>query len=266
MSNTTDRESATKAAESFNTANAAWRKAEWVEALQWYRQAARLNPSLAIAHLGMARCFVKLADWPEAREAFAACLRLDPEQYSAWLEAGHLCRQMGQFSQALGAYKRATEVSPDRYEAFFALGRLLPEMGEPLQGEQAFERSMDCLLASKEPTAIWKQAEALHRMAQYRLEQGDAKQALVLLQRALSLIAAIDKSVQSQTIASGTTQQDLDNLRFEIHIDLGDAYWRLGQKAVAFKDFTLASASNSEASLSRLGSLSFRLNLWQEAI
>jgi predicted O-linked N-acetylglucosamine transferase (SPINDLY family)/Tfp pilus assembly protein PilF len=261
-----DHENVHGAAEAFNTANAAWRKSEWVEALQWYQQAARLNPSLANAHLGMARCFVKLADWPEAREAFAACLRLDPEQYSAWLEAGHLCRQMGQFSQALGAYKRATEVSPNRYEAYFALGRLLPEMGEPLQGEQAFERSMDCLRASKEPTAIWRQAEALHRMGQYRLEQGDAKQALVLLQRGLSLLAAIEKSVQSQTIASGMRQQDLDHLRVEMHIDLGDAYWRLGQKPMAFKAFTLASASHSEVSLSRLGALSFRLNLWQEAI
>jgi predicted O-linked N-acetylglucosamine transferase (SPINDLY family) len=261
-----DHENVHGAAEAFNTANAAWRKSEWVEALQWYQQAARLNPSLANAHLGMARCFVKLADWPEAREAFAACLRLDPEQYSAWLEAGHLCRQMGQFSQALGAYKRATEVSPNRYEAYFALGRLLPEMGEPLQGEQAFERSMDCLRASKEPTAIWRQAEALHRMGQYRLEQGDAKQALVLLRRGLSLLAAIEKSVQSQTIASGMRQHDLDHLRVEMHIDLGDAYWRLGQKPMAFKAFTLASASHSEVSLSRLGALSFRLNLWQEAI
>ena len=49
-----DHENVHGAAEAFNTANAAWRKSEWVEALQWYKQAARLNPSLANAHLGMA--------------------------------------------------------------------------------------------------------------------------------------------------------------------------------------------------------------------
>jgi protein O-GlcNAc transferase len=266
MNDSAKRASVLRAAESFNTANASWRKGDWAQALQCYKQAVVLDPSLALAHLGMARCFVKLGDWPEAREAFAACLRLDPEQYSAWLEARHLCRQMGQFSQAVGAYQRATQVSPHRYEAYFALGRLLPEIGDPQQGISAFERSVACLVDSKEPQATRKQIESHHRMAQYRLEQGDATQAITLLQRALNLIAGVNHSNQARMITCELNQQDLDDLSFEIHIDLGDAYWRLGQHTLAFKAFTWASAATSESSLARLGALSFRLNLWQEAI
>ena len=257
---------AVKAAESFNAANAAWRKGDWAEAIERYRHAGSLNPSLAQAHLGIARCLVKLGDWSEAQMAFSACLSIDPHQYSAWLEAGHLFRKSGQFSQALAAYKRASQLAPQRYEAFFAMGRLLPEMGEPIEGDQAFERSLACLAASNEPSGYWKQVEALHRMAQYRLEQGDPGRALISLKKAQLLMQEIEKSETGGALPSAVKPIDRDELRAEIHIDLGDAFWRLDQKAAAFEAFTFASAAESETSLARLGALSFRLNLWQEAI
>lgn len=246
----------------FNAGNAAWRENQWVSAFLRYRDASLLNPNLGQAKLGMARCLVKLGRWAEAREAFAACLRVDPNNFSAWLEAGHLCRQMGVGNQAVGAYRRAADVAPDRYESYFSLGRILPELGDPAGGREAFFQSLKLLQLSAKPDAAL--AEAAHRMGQYRLEQGDTHQAI----EALKLALAATERVPSSAAAMDRPEEALSASArgYEIQIDLGEAYWRVDRKEDAYSAFTEASAATSEVTLARLGALSFRLNLWQEAI
>lgn len=94
-------------------------------------------PPLAAAHLGRARCLVKLGEWLPAREAFAAVLKLAPEHYSAWLEAGHLCRQMGEVEQALASYQWALAVDGARHEAWLSLTRTLEQAGRDAEAALA---------------------------------------------------------------------------------------------------------------------------------
>lgn len=246
----------------FNAGNSAWREGDHVSALAHYRDASRLNPSLAQAELGKARCFVKLGDWMNARQAFAECLKRDPNHFSAWLEAGHLCRQMGVAHQAAGAYQRAIQASPERYEALFALARVLPELGDPAGGDQAFKQALE-LLRGK-PDAAASMAEAAHRMGQYRLEQGEVQRAIEALRLGLAVMDDADRGNRPGDQAGPSDA--LLARKHEIEIDLGEAFWRLGMKQEAFAAFSSASSADVESTLARLGVLSFRLNLWQEAI
>ena len=241
-------------AEAFNAGNAAWRRDDWAQALAAYSEAASLAPDLAPAHLGRARCLVKLGQAMAAREAFAACLRLEPANYSAWLEAGHLCRQMGELQQAAAAYQRAIHAQPQRHEAYLAMARVLPQLGDPGLGEQAFNDAMD-RLARQAPEAQRpaRLAGAAQRMGQYRLEQGDAAGA----------VRALQMGLQALRDAGSGPEADLEA---NLQIDLGEALWRLGQREPAMAALTAASGATAEATLARLGALSFRLNCWREAL
>ena len=238
----------------FNAGNAAWQRGDWAHALVSYSEATTLAPELAPAHLGRARCLVKLSEWRAAREAFAAVLRLEPQHYSAWLEAGHLCRQMGEVQQAAGAYQRAIDAQPQRHEAYLGMARVLPLMGQAELGEQAFADAMaqlaGCAPETERPARL---AEAAQFMGQYRLEQGDAQGAVRALHSGLQAIG--DAAAPA-----------LDDRRAQLQIDLGEALWRLGQQEAAMAALTAASSAQAEATLTRLGALSFRLNLWQEAL
>jgi predicted O-linked N-acetylglucosamine transferase (SPINDLY family) len=236
----------------FNTGNQAWRQKQVAEALAAYTKATQLNPTLAMAHLGRARCLVKLGEWMPARDAFAAVLRLEPTQYSAWLESGHLCRQMGELQQAAGAYQRALDAAPQRYEAPLAMARVLHQLNQKPLASQAFEQAMaNAATAGAAPL----QAEVAHRMGQYLLELGDSAAAVQVLQLAL-------QALRGQTAG----QQPDVNTQSEVRIDLAEALLRLGQQAAALTLLTEASAATQEATLARLAAMAFKHNLWQEAL
>ena len=249
-------------AEAFNAGNAAWRQGNWAQALAAYDEAVAQAPALAVAHLGRARCLVKLGEVAGAREAFASVLRLEPAHYSAWLEAGHLCRHMGELQQAAGAYQRAIHAEPTRHEAYLGMARVLPLLGQAESGEQAFAEAMDRLAGStpeaERPLGL---AVLAHRMGQYLLEQGDAAGAVRALQRGLQALGEVPDEVPDEAPNAALLDQ-----RAELQIDLGEALWRLGQQGPALAVLTAASSARLEPSLARLGALSFRLNLWQEAL
>ncbi len=239
----------------FNTGNQAWRQKQLVVALAAYTRATTLNPTLAMAHLGRARCLVSQGDFMAARAAFAEVLQLEPGQYSAWLEAGHLCRQMGELQQAAGAYQRAIDAAPQRYEAPLAMARVLHQLNQKPLASQAFEQAM---ANAATEGAVPLQAEVAHRMGQYLLELGDAVAAAQVLQLALQVL-------QGQPGPGPGEQPDV-NTQAEVRIDLAEALLRLGQQTAALALLTEASAATQEATLARLAAMAFRHNLWQEAL
>ncbi len=264
----------------FNAGNQAWRGQDWVAALAAYTQATQLNPGLALAYLGGARCHVRLGAWMAAREAFAAVLRLEPRNFSAWLEAGHLCRQMGELQQASAAYQRAMDAAPARYEAPLAMARVLHQLDQKPLAAQAFEQAMTLAgtaQASGASQAASKAvangaphlpAEVAHRMGQYLLELGDNVAAVQVLRLALQKLQAQapNATVPDNPQGGSNTTLSVINPMAEVQMDLGEALLRLGQQPAALQFLTAASAATHEPTLARLGAVSFRHNLWQEAL
>lgn len=230
----------------FNAANSAFEEQAWSEALTLCEQALAQDPQLELAALLKARCLVRLGEWMPAHEAFAQTLRINMGNYSAWLEAGHLCRQMGELQQAAMSYQRAIAVAPQRYEASLGMARVMV-----LQGDWAVSTLAYHYAARAAKTAPDARAEARvhHYMGKYLLEMGQPQKAVPCFQRALQI----------------TSLNDVDALA-EVQMDLAMALMRQGQRDAAFQMLTLASAATKEATLTRLMMLSFRHNLWQEAL
>ena len=255
----------------FNAGNAAGRTQNWAGALVEYEAALALEPTFELALLGRARALVRLGQWMPAREAFAILLRTYPQQFSGWLEAGHLCRQMGELKQAAGAYQRAIDARPERYEAPLAMARVLHQLDQKELASQAFAQAMTNANANANaasPAAL--QSEVAHRMGQYLLELGDnmgAVQVLHLALQAQRLQSEGDgsKDEPADAVPTDAVPKDVNRVA-EIQMDLGEALLRLGQQPAAMQVLTEASAATDEPTLARLGALSFRHNLWQEAL
>jgi predicted O-linked N-acetylglucosamine transferase (SPINDLY family) len=234
----------------FNAGNAAWRAGSWDEARTGFEAALADSPQLAEAHLGHARCLVKLGDLMAAREAFARLLRLAPSHYSGCLETGHLCRQIGQMDQANAAYRRAIAAAPARYEAWLGLMRTLEMQGRFEEGEAALQQATEAA-ARQNPQTL---REAWHRAGQYRMEQGDLARALPALRQARFF------AMQDPDPASARDEAA------EILIDIGELLLRDNQRERALKILTEASAAERETTLARLAQTAFRFNFWQESI
>ena len=232
--------------EAFNAANAAYKNQAWQEALTLCNEALAQDPQLELAALLKARCLVRLGEWMPAREAFAQTLRINMGNYSAWLEAGHLCRQMGELQQAAMSYQRAIDVTPQRYEALLGMARVLALQGDEAVSAQAYHDAVQAAKAAPDATAV---PRVHHYMGQYLLEMGQPQKAVPCFQSALQI----------------TSPDDVDAAA-EVQMDLAMALLRLGQRDPAFQMLTLASAAANEATLTRLMMLSFRHNLWQEAL
>ncbi|MEY5100098.1 MAG: hypothetical protein RJA36_2817, partial [Pseudomonadota bacterium] len=240
--------------QTFNQANADWRAGLWEAALAGYEAVSAQAPELVPARLGSARCLVRLGRLAPAREAFAATLRLDPANYSAWLEAGHLCRQGAELQQAAGAYQRAIDVEPTRHEAYLAMARVLQQLRQDTLAESAFATALE--RSSEGGKAPDRVADVAHRMGQYRLELGDAAGA----------VRALHNGLQALRSSAGTDGVVDADRQAELNIDLGEALWRQGRQEESLAALTAASAATAEATLARLAALSFRFNLWQEAV
>lgn len=229
-----------------NAANESLKAGRWAEALQDIEAFLAEQGGHELGWLLKARCLVHLGEWMPAREAFAQTLRINLGNYSAWLEAGHLCRQMGELQQAAMSYQRAIDVAPQRYEALLGMARTLALQGNGEVAQQAYQDAAKAAAQSGKPAA---EQTVHHRMGQYWLEMGLPQPAVACFQRALQ-----------------ATPPDDENTAAEARMDLAMALLRLGQRDAASQMLTLASAATAEPTLTRLMMLSFRQNLWREAL
>ena len=241
----------TRAAQAFNDANAAFRDERLNDAFMFVNAALELNPALVVAHVLQARCHVRRGNLESARDAFATALRVDPQQFSAWLELGNVCRRLGDIERAVQCYERAAACNPNDGRGYLACARALEEVSGGLALDRAaffYQRA----LTLADGNGL-KTVEVHHTMARFRLDAGNAPRSLEAL-RAATL-----------TINRSPDLFSLD-ARCEVMIDLGDALLRLGLRDEAMAVLTQASLADSEATLTRLAQLSFRFNLWQEAL
>lgn len=240
-----------QAALAFNEANAAFRAQRWADALVWADKAIALNAELAVGHVLQARCLVRL-DKPElARDAFAAALRVDPRQFSAWLELGNVSRRLGAAERAVQCYERAAASNPQDGRGYLACARALEEMPDAQAQDRAavyFQKALTLAAGNAK-----KQVDVHHTMGRFRLDAGLAPRALEALR---SAVLTMQLAPQSFTVDG----------QCEVLIDLADAMLRLGLRDEALATLTRASAATEEATLTRLAQLSFRFNLWQEAV
>lgn len=235
----------------FNLGNTLFDMGRSAEARDAFLQALHIDAAMLPAQLQLARCHRALGDPAAARRAYVAVLQQDAQHFSAWLEAGHVSRELADYPHMLAAYERAAQVSPQRFEPWLAMARCHEELGQADRGAAALHRALTLAVHARQPHTVVR----VHSlMARYRLQRGDDARALDAVRLALMTLRAE---------AAGAPEV---NAEAELQIDMGEILMRLGLAADAHRLFERASAATDEATLVRLAELSFRFNLWQEAL
>jgi len=137
------------------------------EAMDAYRRALELDPSLAAAHtnLGIA-CFDK-GDLDQARTHFERALSLDPDQPEARYNLANLYEQESQLELAIAEFRRVVASRPEFADAHFNLAIALEKVGSRIQATDHFRHY---LALSGEEDTVWS------RLARGHLEYLDPPQ------------------------------------------------------------------------------------------
>lgn len=243
------------AAQAFNRANADFRRGNWRKALAGCDKALAEDGSIIIAAVLRARCLSNLERLEEAREAYESVLCADATNFSAWLELGNVCRRLGDTKRAVQCYEQSVNCNPKDGRGHLACARVLEEMKSPRGIDRAafhYHRAVVLAEAQKEQRdkAV---AKVHHSMGRFRLEGGDAPRALEALRQAVSAMKLAPAEISTDEIA-------------EVWIDLADTLLRLGLSDDAHRILEKESQAEGEATLVRLAELSYRFNLWEEAV
>lgn len=89
--------------------------------------------------------FLASANRPgEAEERLREALKLDPSNAAAHISLGSLLRDRGQLPEAESAYREALRLDAGNSHIYYDLGLVLDEAGRPGEAEVAFKQAVDC--------------------------------------------------------------------------------------------------------------------------
>jgi len=119
-------------------------------AVNLYRQALKLRPALAAAHLGLARVLSDLNDNNEALAEIEAARTVRANYPEASAVEGRIYRETAQTDEAIGAFNRAIrEAHGFQPEAHVGLGRLYEDKGEYELAAREFKIATDQLFETE---------------------------------------------------------------------------------------------------------------------
>jgi len=122
----------------------------------------------------------KRRDYRSACKELQVAVKLDPHNQLAWNMLGLCSTSQGNISDGVAAYEKAVALNPELKEAWFNMGQALKESGQVKGAERAFARLL-ALDSSDAPSL-----SALRILAQMRQQQGQHKQAIALVNKALA--------------------------------------------------------------------------------
>ncbi len=128
-------------------------------AMDAYRRALELDPSLAAAHtnLGIA-CFDK-GEIDQARTHFERALSLDPDQPEARYNMANLYEQESQLDLAIAEFRRVVASRPEFADAHFNLAIALEKVGSRIQAADHFRHYLSL---SGEKDTVWSRLARGH--------------------------------------------------------------------------------------------------------
>ena len=99
-----------------------WKKGEFKKAIKPFKQAIRIDPDYAYAHLCIGRAYGELGRYTEAIDAAKQVIRIDPDYADAHYNLGYTYGKLGRYTEAIDAYKQAIRIDPDSAKVHYNLG------------------------------------------------------------------------------------------------------------------------------------------------
>ncbi len=148
-------------------------------AIEEYRFAIALNPSLAEAYRGLGAVYLDKHEWENAKLALEVGIRLDPQHSQDFYWLGRALIAQDHFSQASNALATATRLDSNDASAYSDLGLALMAQGHIQKAEHALIQAIRL-----QPDL----AEAHHRLERVRAAQDDSEQLIQSAQHILHVL------------------------------------------------------------------------------
>jgi len=201
------------------------------EAIRYYQEALRVNPSYVKAHFGLGNALAKKGRTDEAIKSYREVLRINPEHTRAHYNLGVLLEKEGNERDAARHFSEVLRIHPDFAETFNKMGVLLTENNKLSEAMQYFQKALrvdprhtetrrnlgDLLLRIGNPREAVKQYREVLRIDPDNAAAGDG------LRRAQAMIDEVDTALQD---AKEKIRNNPDNA--ELHGTMGHLYHRRG--------------------------------------
>ena len=148
------------------------------EALDAFRQAARLEPARATAFANIGRAYLRYGRAVEAIAALERANALEPETGRLQALLAQALEQVGKIDAAVAAYKKAIALEPEIGEYYHNLGYLYYKQSEQLGAENMYRQAL-----LRNP----RQLEAHFNLGSLYLDQGRYQRASAAYAEALAL-------------------------------------------------------------------------------
>jgi tetratricopeptide (TPR) repeat protein len=218
----------------------------WIDdcenALRFFMEALKYNPSLDLAYFHIGHCFAKGGRHDQAIEAYNVALRIKPDDAEVY---NNLCvsyNKLGRFDDAIGACKAAVRIKPDFAEAYSNLGWTYQKLGKYAEGiefcKQAIRIKPDHALAhynlGNSYVGLARYEEALESYKQAIRNNPDHAEAHLNLGAVYYQRGRYEEAVDSYKQAARIKP------RFpEAHLNLGMAYLKLGDRSSALDEYKI---------------------------
>jgi tetratricopeptide (TPR) repeat protein len=141
------------------------------EAMDAYRRALELDPSLAAAHTNLGIAHHRRGEPREARRHFERALALDPDLSEARYNLANLYDEEGELELAIAEYRRVVLTAPDFADGHFNLALALEKVGSRVQAAEHFRRY---LALTGETDTVWSRLARGHLEFLEGAARGDA--------------------------------------------------------------------------------------------
>ena len=152
----------------FQQAEEAREKGNNAAAVESYRQALKLRPRFAAAHLGLARALESQGNTDEALEELKAARRARPVYPEAWAVEGRIQRSLADYGASLAAFARALrEARGFQPEAHTGAGLVYEEQGNHEEAVASFKKAL-AQLSDTEPVVYELLGRNLEKLERWK--------------------------------------------------------------------------------------------------
>lgn len=194
---------------------------DYVQALAYYKRAAKKNPLEFDALLGIAEALERLDRKGEAVDAYYRCLQVAPEDPLVHARLGFLFFAMSSYDNAIRSFQESVNFDPSDARVFAGMGRAYEAKGDFVQAVSAFKKALDLESSSEEYRSDLERAEralSVQNEEAEKLEREIAARERVLLGRAALGLGDLEESRNRFLQALDLVPDDHDAL-----MGLGDA-------------------------------------------
>ena len=129
------------------------------DAMDAYRRALELDPSLAAAHTNLGIAHYQRGQLAGARTHFERALALDPDLPEARYNLANLYDEENQLELAIAEYRRVVARSPDFADAHFNLAIALEKVGSRIQATEHFRQYLEL---TEDQDTVWSRLARGH--------------------------------------------------------------------------------------------------------